>query len=56
MLTADALRMSRYHMFFSSAKAERELGYRARPYGRALEDALAWFGANGYLSRNKRGQ
>src|ERR1700735_175199 len=26
MLTADALRMSRYHMFFSSAQAEAELG------------------------------
>ncbi|MBV9551091.1 MAG: NAD-dependent epimerase/dehydratase family protein [Alphaproteobacteria bacterium] len=49
MLTADALRMSRYHMFFSSEKARRELGYTARPYGRALEDAVAWFGANGYL-------
>jgi dihydroflavonol-4-reductase len=48
-LTADALRMSRYHMFFSSGKAERELGYAARAHARGLEDALAWFGANGYL-------
>jgi dihydroflavonol-4-reductase len=48
-LTADALRMSRYHMFFSSAKARAELGYSARPYAKGLEDALAWFGANGYL-------
>jgi dihydroflavonol-4-reductase len=48
-LTADALRMSRYRMFFSSAKAERELGYRARPPFEALKDALTWFGANGYL-------
>jgi dihydroflavonol-4-reductase len=48
-LTADALRMSRYRMFFSSAKAKAELGYQARPYGKGLEDALAWFGANGYL-------
>jgi dihydroflavonol-4-reductase len=48
-LTADALRMSRYRMYFSSAKARDELGYRARPYGKGLEDALAWFGANGYL-------
>lgn len=48
-LTADALRMSRYRMFFSSQKAQRELGYRARPYRAGLEDALAWFGANGYL-------
>src|SRR5207237_580707 len=40
-LTWDALRMARYKMFFSSAKAEAELGYRARPYGEALAEALA---------------
>ena len=49
-LTADALRMSRYQMYFSSAKAMRELGYAARPYREGLTDAYAWFGANGYLS------
>jgi len=48
-LTRDALAMSRYRMFFSSAKAERELGYRARPAVQGLEDALAWFRAQGYL-------
>lgn len=48
-LTADALRMSRYRMFFSSAKAKAELGYAARPYQQGLKDALAWFGAHGYL-------
>ena len=49
-LTADALRMSRYHMFFSSEKAKAALGYSARPYVKGLEDAMAWFGANGYLT------
>ena len=49
-LTADALRMSRYRMFFSSEKAKRELGYQARAYRAGLEDALAWFGAHGYLA------
>jgi dihydroflavonol-4-reductase len=48
-VTRDALRMSRYHMRFSSAKAERELGYRARPYGEGLADAIAWFRQAGYL-------
>ena len=47
--TVDALRMAKYRMYFSSAKAERELGYAARPYGEALRDAVAWFGAAGYL-------
>jgi len=42
-LTVDSLRMSEHHMFFSSAKAERELGYHARPYREALRDAIAWF-------------
>jgi dihydroflavonol-4-reductase len=48
-LTRDSLTMATHHMYFSSAKAERELGYRARPYREALRDALAWFEANGYL-------
>jgi len=48
-LTADALRMSRYHMFFSSDKAKRDLGYQARPYREGLKDALGWFRENGYL-------
>jgi dihydroflavonol-4-reductase len=49
-LTADALRMSRHQMYFSSAKAKRELGYAARPYQEGLKDAHAWFAANGYLT------
>ena len=49
MLTRDALKMASHHMFFSSAKAERELGYTARPHVEALADAIAWFRAAGYL-------
>ena len=48
-LTRDALRMSEHRMFFTSAKAARELGYRARPYAEGLDDAIAWFRAGGYL-------
>ncbi len=49
-LTRDGLRMSKYRMFFSSAKAERDLGYRARPYHQGLADALVWFSEHGYLT------
>ena len=45
----DHLRMARKLMFFSSAKAEAELGYRARPARRAIADAVAWFRDNGRL-------
>ena len=48
-LTLDGLRMARYRMFFSSAKAARELGYKARPYGEGLQDAVAWFRGAGHL-------
>ncbi|HVZ92120.1 MAG TPA: hopanoid-associated sugar epimerase [Rhizomicrobium sp.] len=48
-VTVDALKMSEHRMFFSSAKAERELGYRARPYREAISDALGWFRGAGYL-------
>jgi dihydroflavonol-4-reductase len=49
LLTLDGLRMSRQHMFYSSAKAERELEYRARPYVDGLRDAIDWFRRAGYL-------
>jgi dihydroflavonol-4-reductase len=41
--TVEEVRMSKKRMYFSSAKAERELGYAAGPARLALEDAVAWF-------------
>jgi dihydroflavonol-4-reductase len=46
----DGLRLSEYLMYFTSAKAERELGYRPRPAEEAIRDAIDWFRAAGYLS------
>ncbi|PTB22631.1 NAD-dependent dehydratase [Trinickia symbiotica] len=48
-VTIDGLKMAKNKMYFSSAKAERELGYRARPYLEGLHDALDWFREAGYL-------
>ena len=48
-LTLEGVRMSRKKMFFSSAKAARELGYRWRPPVQAFEDAIRWFRDNGLL-------
>ncbi len=47
--TLDGLRMARHHMFFSDAKARRDLGYTSRPYRRAIEDAITWFKQAGYV-------
>jgi len=49
LLTVDGLKMAKYRMFFTSAKAMRELSYRPRPYLRGIEDAVAWFSQAGYL-------
>jgi dihydroflavonol-4-reductase len=49
MMTTDHLKMARKKMFYSSAKAEAELGYKARPARQAVEDALAWFRSVGML-------
>jgi dihydroflavonol-4-reductase len=46
-VTLDGLRMARHKMFFSSAKAMRELGYAPRPAEQGLADAIAWFRAAG---------
>jgi dihydroflavonol-4-reductase len=44
----DGVRMARTHMYFSSAKAVRELGLPQTPVEEALARAVAWFQANGY--------
>jgi dihydroflavonol-4-reductase len=46
--TIDAVRMGRKMMFVSSAKAERELGWRTVPVDGALLRSVEWFRANGY--------
>ena len=42
-VTLEGVRMSRKRMYFSSAKAVRELGYRWRPPIEAFRDAVRWF-------------
>jgi len=48
-VTLEGVRMSRKIMFFSSAKAVRELGYRWRPPHQAFDDAIRWFREQGQL-------
>jgi dihydroflavonol-4-reductase len=48
-VSLEAVRLSRKHMYFSSAKAVRELGYSWRPAALAFADAIAWFREHGLL-------
>lgn len=47
--TVDTVRMGKKKMFASSAKAERELGWKLVPAEDALRRAVEWFRANGYV-------
>ena len=49
-VTVEGVRMSRKRMFFSSAKAAAELGYRWRPPLEAFEDAVRWYRERGLLN------
>jgi dihydroflavonol-4-reductase len=46
--TVDTVRMGKKKMFASSAKAERELGWKIVPVDDALRRAVEWFRANRY--------
>ena len=48
-VTVDGVKLARHRMYFSSRRAETELGYRAGPAREALADAIQWFEHNGYL-------
>jgi len=45
----DAVKMAKKKMFVSSDKAKRELGYNPGPVEGALQRAVDWFRANGYV-------
>lgn len=45
----EAVRMAKYRMFFSAAKAIRELGLPQTRVDHAFRDALDWFSAHGYF-------
>jgi dihydroflavonol-4-reductase len=48
-ITLESVRMSRKRMFYSSAKAMRDLGYSSRAPQAAFADALVWFRERGLL-------
>ena len=48
-VSPESVRMSRYKMYFSAAKAVRELGLPQTPVDQALRRAVDWFRANDYV-------
>ena len=49
LITVDGVKLSKKKMFFSSARAMGELGFRPGPVEEALRSAVNWFQENNYL-------
>lgn len=53
-IAIEAVRMARFNMFFSAAKAVHELGLPQTPVEHAFSDALDWFSRHGYFQTTWR--
>ena len=53
LLTRATLRGSRFYLFCSSEKAEKELGYKRSDLTPAVKEAASWFLRNGYIKQRR---
>jgi dihydroflavonol-4-reductase len=54
-IPVEGVKMSRHRMFVTTGKAERELGYVQTSIPAALERAVRWYKANGYVTGTSGG-
>jgi dihydroflavonol-4-reductase len=49
----EGVKIARHMMFVDCARARRELGFKAGPVAAALERAVRWYEANGYVTARR---
>lgn len=49
-IPVEGVKIARHRMFVDTSRAPRELGFAPSPVADALERAVRWYGANGYVS------
>ena len=49
----EGVKIARHMMFVDCARAQRELGFKAGPVRAALERAVLWYEANGYIAKGR---
>lgn len=49
----EGVKIARHMMFVDSSRAQRELGFKAGPVAAALERAVRWYEANGYIAKGR---
>jgi dihydroflavonol-4-reductase len=55
-IPVEGVKMSRHKMFVESDKAARQLGYKPGKIEAALERAVRWYEANGYIPNRAGGK
>jgi dihydroflavonol-4-reductase len=49
----EGVKIARHMMFVDCSRAKRELGFQAGPVAAALERAVRWYEANGYIAKSR---
>jgi len=49
----EGVKIAQHMMFVDASRAQRELGFKAGPVSAALERAVRWYEANGYIAKSR---
>ena len=52
-IPVEGVKIARHMMFVDCSRAKRELGFQAGPVAAALERAVRWYEANGYIAKSR---
>jgi dihydroflavonol-4-reductase len=52
-IPVEGVKIARHKMFVDCVRAQRELGFQAGPVMAALERAVRWYEANGYIAKSR---
>ncbi len=55
-IPVEGVKIARHMMFVDCSRAQRELGFKAGPVAAALERAVRWYEANGYIAKGRAGK
>ncbi len=52
-IPVEGVKIARHMMFVDCSRSQRELGFKAGPVAAALERAVRWYEANGYIAKSR---
>jgi dihydroflavonol-4-reductase len=52
-IPVEGVKIAQHMMFVDASRAQRELGFQPGPVAAALDRAVRWYEANGYVSKRR---